>query len=120
MPNNAMLSGFKLYPHWVPLNLYGFMTHHWKACEQNKLKMPACTLYLVPGPEKLHFFQPPSKRPAHPEPFARLFGRHLEIFFPNSDETLRGWFGPYVIYPDQPNAFINLTLKNELLHQHAF
>ena len=28
-------------------NQYGFMTHHWKACAPNKLKMPACKLYLV-------------------------------------------------------------------------
>ena len=62
-------------------NQYGFMTHHWKACEPNKLKMPACKLYLVPGPRKTAFLQPPLTWPAHAEPpFARLFGHHLEIF----------------------------------------
>ena len=42
--------------------------------------MPVCKLYLVPGPRKTAFLQTLLKRPTHPEPFARLFGRHLEFF----------------------------------------
>ena len=53
-------------------------------------------MILVPGLQENTFFQPPSKRPAHPEPFARVFAHHLEKFFASSDETFRGWFGPYV------------------------
>ena len=53
-------------------------------------------MILVPGLQENTFFQPPSKRPAHPEPFARLFAHHLEKFFASSDETFGGWFGPYV------------------------
>ena len=53
-------------------------------------------MILVPGLQENTFFQPPSKRPAHPEPFARLFAHHLEKFFASSDETFRRWFGPYV------------------------
>ena len=53
-------------------------------------------MILVPGLQENTFFQSPSKRPAHPEPFARLFAHHLEKFFASSDETFRGWFGPYV------------------------
>ena len=75
-------------------NQYGFMTHHWKACEPNKLKMPACKLYLVPGPRKTAFLQPPLKWPAHPEPFVRLFGRHLEIFSQILMKHLGGGLAP--------------------------
>ena len=71
-----------------------FMTHHWKACEPNRLKMPACKLYLVPGPRKTAFLQPPLKWPADPEPFARLFGRHLEIFSQIVMKHLGGGLAP--------------------------
>ena len=80
-------------------NQYGFMTHHWKACEPNKLKMPACNLYLVPGPRKTAFLQPPLKWPAHPEPFVRLFGRHLEIFSQILMKHLGGGLAPTWINP---------------------
>ena len=46
--------------------------------------MPVCKLYLIPGPRKTAFLQTLLKRPTHPEPFARLFGRHLEFFFSNT------------------------------------
>ena len=67
-----MLSGFDIYPRWVPLNQYGFMTHHRKACEQNKLKMPACKLYLVPGPRKTAFFSAPLETASTPRALCAL------------------------------------------------
>ena len=51
-----------------------------KLVSRTSWKCPSVSCIWYQAPEKLHFFQPPSKRPAHPEPFARLFGRHLEIF----------------------------------------
>ena len=68
----------------------GFMTYYWKACEPNKLKMPACKLYLVPGPRNTAFLQPPLKRPAHPEPHQpRRQGTQLPLVLANLTQRFK-------------------------------
>ena len=57
-------------------------------------RKPVCKLYLVPGPRKTAFLQTPLKRPTHPEPFARLFGRHVEFFSQILMKHLGGGLAP--------------------------
>ena len=53
-------------------NQYGFMTHHWKACEPNKLKMPACNPVFGTRPQKNCLFAAPLEMASTPRALCAL------------------------------------------------